>query len=29
MELIEGLYLVTTTVLAGASATLLAFALSA
>ncbi|WP_123623807.1 hypothetical protein [Halorubrum sp. CSM-61] len=29
MELIEGLYLVTTTVLAGASATLLAFAVSA
>lgn len=29
MELIEGLYLVTTTVLAGASATLLAFAISA
>ncbi|EMA65950.1 hypothetical protein C461_12283 [Halorubrum aidingense JCM 13560] len=29
MELIEGLYLVTTTILAGASATLLAFALSA
>ena len=29
MELIEGLYLVTTTVLAAASATLLAFALSA
>ncbi|ELZ40896.1 hypothetical protein C471_06930 [Halorubrum saccharovorum DSM 1137] len=29
MELIEGLYLVTTTVLAGASATLLTFAVSA
>jgi len=29
MELIEGLYLVTTTVLAGASVTLLAFAVSA